>query len=78
MKTAISIPDKIFRSADALAKRLGISRSELYTTAINEFLVRHRERRVTARLNELYSEEDSSTSHGLVRMQSKSLPHEEW
>lgn len=36
MKTAISIPDKVFRSADALARRLGISRSELYTTAITE------------------------------------------
>jgi len=78
MKIAIYIPDKIFRSADALAKRLGISRSELYATAVNEFLLRHREHRVTARLNELYSEEDSSMSHDLIRIQSQSLPQEEW
>jgi metal-responsive CopG/Arc/MetJ family transcriptional regulator len=78
MKTAISIPDKIFRSADALAKRLGVSRSELYATAVNEFLLKHRSRQVTARLDDVYSEEDSSMSPGHTRMQYKSLPHEDW
>ncbi|HET9886858.1 MAG TPA: ChpI protein, partial [bacterium] len=29
MKTAISIPDDLFRAAEAAAKRLGLSRSEL-------------------------------------------------
>jgi len=78
MKTAISIPDKVFRSADDLAKRLGISRSELYSTAITEFLSKHQGRHVTARLNAVYSEEDSSLSPNLIRLQGKSLPHEEW
>ena len=78
MKTAISIPDKIFRSADALARRLGVSRSELYATAVNEFLAKHRSRHVTARLDEVYSEEDSSMPSGLTKMQTGSLPHEDW
>ena len=78
MKTAISIPDKIFRSADALAKRLGVSRSELYATAVNEFLSKHRSRHVTARLDEVYSEEDSSMPSSLTQMQARSLPHEDW
>jgi metal-responsive CopG/Arc/MetJ family transcriptional regulator len=78
MKTAISIPDKIFRSADALAKRLGVSRSELYATAVNEFLAKHRSRDVTARLDEVYSEENSSMPSGLTQMQVRSLPHEDW
>jgi metal-responsive CopG/Arc/MetJ family transcriptional regulator len=78
MKTAISIPDKVFRSADALAKRLGISRSELYTTAVTDFLSRHQSRQVTARLDAVYGEEDSSLSPSLVRIQAKSLSHEEW
>ena len=78
MKTAISIPDRIFRAADALAKRLGVSRSELYSTAVNEYLLRHRSRQVTARLDDVYSEEDSSMPPGLTRMQGKSLPHEDW
>ena len=29
MKTAISVPDDVFDSADELAKELGVSRSEL-------------------------------------------------
>jgi metal-responsive CopG/Arc/MetJ family transcriptional regulator len=78
MKTAISIPDKIFRSADALARRLGVSRSELYATAVNEFLSKHRSRHVTARLDEVYSEEDSAMPSSLTKMQAGSLPHEDW
>jgi predicted DNA-binding protein len=36
MKTAISLPDEVFESAEQLAKRLGKSRSELYALAIND------------------------------------------
>jgi metal-responsive CopG/Arc/MetJ family transcriptional regulator len=78
MKTAISVPDKVFRSADALAKRLGISRSELYTTAIAEFLSKHQSRHVTAGLDAVYAEEDSSLSPNLIQLQTKSLAREEW
>ncbi len=34
MKTAISIPDDVFTSADRLAKQLRMSRSELYVRAV--------------------------------------------
>jgi metal-responsive CopG/Arc/MetJ family transcriptional regulator len=78
MKTAISIPDKVFRSADSLAKRLGISRSELYTHAIAEFLSKQQSRQVTARLDEVYAHEDSSLPPSLIQLQARSLPHEEW
>ncbi len=78
MKTAISIPDKVFRSADTLAKRLGVSRSQLYATAIAEFLVRHQSRQVTARLDHIYEEEASSPATGFDSAQVKSLPPEEW
>lgn len=78
MKTAISIPDKVFRSADALAKRLGVSRSKLYTIAIAEFLSKHQGRHVTERLDAIYAEEDSSLSPNLIRLQAKSIGREEW
>ena len=38
MKTAISIPDDVFRQAERLAKNRKISRSELYTTALVRML----------------------------------------
>jgi hypothetical protein len=38
VKTAISVPDPLFRRGEKAAKRLGISRSELYSKALNAFL----------------------------------------
>lgn len=78
MKTAISVPEKVFRSADTLAKRMGVSRSQLYSTAVAEFLARHQGRQITAKLNALYEEEDSSLSTGFSQMQAASLGNEEW
>jgi len=78
MKTAISVPDRVFRSADSLAKRLGISRSELYTTAVTEFLSKHQSRHVTSRLDAIYAEEDSSMPPNLIQLQAKSLAREDW
>ena len=37
MKTAVTIPDPLFKAADKLAKRLGVSRSELYARAIEQY-----------------------------------------
>jgi predicted transcriptional regulator len=48
MKTAISVPDEVFEKAEATAKRLKISRSELYSRALQEFLDTHSPDRVTA------------------------------
>jgi metal-responsive CopG/Arc/MetJ family transcriptional regulator len=80
MKTAISIPDDEFKKAEELAARLGISRSELYRSALAEFMSKHAEEAVTERLNELYEGkgEDSSMSETLFRMQAESIPEEEW
>ena len=41
MKTAISLPDDLFDSADELAQQLGVSRSELYARAVAEYLAKH-------------------------------------
>ena len=43
MKTAISLPDRLFAEAEAAAKDLGVSRSKLIRTALEEFLKRRRE-----------------------------------
>ena len=80
MKTAISIPDDEFQKAEKLAARLGMSRSELYRSALAEFISKHSEEAVTERLNELYEdkEEASSLSEILLEMQAESIPEEEW
>jgi metal-responsive CopG/Arc/MetJ family transcriptional regulator len=38
MKTAISLPDDLFRAAERHARRAGKSRSELYAQALSEYL----------------------------------------
>ena len=78
MKTAVSIPDKIFRSADSLAKRLGVSRSRLYATALADFLSRRQSQQVKERLDAIYGEEESALDPSAIKLQAKSLPHEEW
>jgi len=76
MKTAVSIPDKVFRVADRLAKRLHVSRSRLYAAALADFVARHESKRITERLDAVYGDEDSSLDPALGRIQSNSLPPE--
>jgi predicted transcriptional regulator len=80
MKTAISIPDRIFRSAEQLAARLRVSRSQLYTRALATLVERHRDDLVTGHLNEIYGrdEVDSTLDHGLTSAQQRSLGREKW
>ena len=59
MKTAISIPDPIFRRAEAAAKRLGVSRSEFFTRAAVEFLKAHPPEDVTASYDRAFGEPES-------------------
>ena len=51
MKTVISLPDAVLREAEATARGLGLSRSALTRTALEEFLARQREQATTAALN---------------------------
>jgi len=78
MKTAISLPDDLFESADALAKRLGVSRSELYATAVAEFLAKHQHAKVTERLDDVYGHQPSGLERSLRRAQRRSLRSTEW
>lgn len=78
MKTAISLPDALFRAGDALAKRLKVSRSELYARALGEYLAKHRADQVTQRLNAVYAAENSSLDPGLGTLQARALPREDW
>ena len=78
MKTAISVPDPIFEAAEDLARRLGMSRSQLYTTAITRFLDSFDDEAVTQALNEVYSESTDLMDRVLMQMQIQTLPMEEW
>lgn len=79
MKTVISIPDALFKSAEQLAARLGVSRSELYQKALLHFLESQDDAAITEQLNQVYaSEEESRLDPVLERLQGASLAREKW
>lgn len=78
MKTAVSIPDKIFERAETFAKKKKLSRSHLFAEAVEDYLNKHDEDEVTANLNKVYATEDSSVDPVLFKMALLSLPKEEW
>ena len=77
MKTAISIPDDVFVSADQFAKRQHLSRSELYTRAVSEYVEEHKTMQVREKLDEVYSAESSKPDPTLIQLQSQAV-QEDW
>jgi len=78
MKTAVSMPDDLFLLAEAAARRLRVSRSELYARALAEFLKQQDGNRITERLNAVYSRQTAEVDPGLHRAQLASLEKETW
>lgn len=78
MKTAISLPDDLFASAEALAERLGVSRSHLVATALAEFVAKHQSRKVTARLDAVYATEPSALEPDVRRTQARAVSTDAW
>ena len=78
MKTAISIPDPLFQAAELLAQEQGLSRSELYSNAIREYVSQHKNHKVTEALNAIYTVENNSLDSNLEALQTQSTSKEEW
>ena len=78
MKTAISIPNPIFEAAEDMAGRLGMSRSEFFTTAVSDYMRTHKYYNITETLNQVYSQTRAAVDEELASMQMHSIPKEEW
>ncbi len=76
MKTAISIPDPLFEAAEQFAKRMGLSRSELYAVALKEYLKVHKREEITKQLDAVYADEESSLDPFFVQLQAHTLSNE--
>jgi metal-responsive CopG/Arc/MetJ family transcriptional regulator len=78
MKTAVSIPDDIFKKAERLARRMKKSRSQLFSNALSDYVARHAPDHVTEAMNQVCddigSEQDSFTSTASTRI----LKRTEW
>jgi metal-responsive CopG/Arc/MetJ family transcriptional regulator len=76
MNTAVLIPDDLFQRAEQAASQLQISRSDLYSKAIAEFLDRQDGDALTKRLNQIYTQEDSLVEPSLQAAQLRLLEKE--
>jgi metal-responsive CopG/Arc/MetJ family transcriptional regulator len=78
MKIAISVPDDVFEAGEHLARQLGVSRSQLYSDALAQYLSAKGAAEVTARLNAVYSASPADLDPALARAQAKMLADETW
>jgi predicted transcriptional regulator len=78
MKTAISLPDAVFRDAERLAKRLRKSRSELYKEAVAEYVARHEPEAITEALNRLAKDLDTRSDEFTAAAAAHVLERSEW
>ncbi|MGD1104458.1 MAG: hypothetical protein ABSA59_20620 [Terriglobia bacterium] len=78
MKTAISIPDPLFKEAERLTKRLRIPRSQLYARALEDYIQRQRSKGIKEALDEVYSTESSELDPVIAQLQAMALGREEW
>jgi hypothetical protein len=78
MNNEIAISPEVLNAATQLARKLGWSPNELLTTALSDFIRRYDEIDITAELDKVYSEIDSSLDPILSAVQFRSLPKEEW
>ena len=77
MKVAISVPDRVFEEAESVAKRLRVSRSSVYTQALEEFVRKHRGKSVREALDAVCGAEPSAADPVLTDLQAEAL-REEW
>jgi len=78
MKVAVSIPDEVFAETEDLAKRLGTSRSEIYSRALSEFLGRHTPDRVTELMNQAIATVGEKNDPFVERAARHALRRVEW
>lgn len=78
MKTAISIKDNVFQKAEQFAKKAKISRSQLYTDALEEYLAKRDEQSIIEQINAVCDEVDTSLDPAIRNYQSRVINKEKW
>ena len=74
MKMAISVDDAFMQQADAAARDLGLSPSELIADALRDYLRKRRQTRTTDQLNLAYANVPRADERRLVRRLRAKLP----
>jgi metal-responsive CopG/Arc/MetJ family transcriptional regulator len=82
MKTAISISDDLFKTVEELADELNISRSQVFTEAVRDYIEKYRSEKILQAVNAAYSAKETEQETKLRRQSKKRyvklLRHEKW
>ena len=78
MRTTISIPDPVYTDAERLAQRLGKSRSQLYSEAVAEYVIRHDTETITEAMNKVCDTVDTHYDPALSSATQRVLKQSEW
>lgn len=77
MKTAISIPDELFEAAEKTARKLKMSRSELYQQALARFLQQHGADMVRESLDRVHAKQSNKGLDPMIRIIGEQMITEE-
>ncbi len=78
MKTAVSIPDEVFQQAENLARRNGVSRSQLVSDALREYLARHVPEEVTEAMDRVVQAVGHADNAFVAAAVHRTLKRVEW
>ena len=82
VKTAISLEEDLFREVNKLASDMHVSRSKLFTLAVQDYLKKQENRKLLAQLNAAYSdvpnEEENKISNSMRNKQRRIVEQESW
>lgn len=78
MKTAVSVPDDVFQSAERLARRERRSRSEVYSAALREYVARHAPDEITDALNGVVADVGGTIDPFVSQAARRILESTEW
>lgn len=78
MKTAVSVPDDVFERAERLAKRENRSRSEVYSSALREYVARHAPDEVAEAMDRVLAEVGTGIDPFVTEVSRRTLESTEW
>ena len=81
VKTAVSIQQSLFEQAEALAREMHISRSRLFTLAVEDFIQRYENQRLLEHINAACADIPTPDEHTLLRRmrrQHRQMVEGEW
>ncbi|MCL1467826.1 hypothetical protein [Argonema galeatum] len=67
VKTAISLPESLFKQAEAVAEELKVSRSRLMALALEEFIRRRQNLQLLEKINAAYADPPDEEEQTMLR-----------